>query len=191
MSFKDCWKIRDWSAGSKNTKPDALSRQFTPSLELSTIETVFPSQCLVAAIVLDIEEKDREALVLSMYPLIACSYLLSCPEVLEWGHNSKLSCHPGGACTLYLIQQRFWWANMNEDVPQFVAACDNCIRNKSPNLPPRRPPQTSSCPPQSHIALDFITGLLVSEGNSCIMTVVDRFSKATHFVPLTQLPFAR
>lgn len=38
--------------------------------------------------------------------------------------------------------------------------------------------------PWSHIAVDFVTGLPLSEGNDTILTIVDRFSKAVHFFPL-------
>uniref|UniRef100_A0AAQ4Q2C6 Integrase catalytic domain-containing protein n=1 Tax=Gasterosteus aculeatus aculeatus TaxID=481459 RepID=A0AAQ4Q2C6_GASAC len=44
--------------------------------------------------------------------------------------------------------------------------------------------------PWSHIAVDFVTGLPPSEGNTVILTIVDRFSKAVHFVPLPKLPSA-
>ncbi len=43
----------------------------------------------------------------------------------------------------------------------------------------------------SHIALDFITGLPPSTGNLIILTVVDCFSKAAHFIPLPKLPAAK
>uniref|UniRef100_A0A3P9JP29 Integrase catalytic domain-containing protein n=1 Tax=Oryzias latipes TaxID=8090 RepID=A0A3P9JP29_ORYLA len=41
-----------------------------------------------------------------------------------------------------------------------------------------------------HIALDFVTGLPPSQGNSVVLTIIDRFSKFVHFVPLPQLPSA-
>ena len=41
--------------------------------------------------------------------------------------------------------------------------------------------------PWSHIALDFVTVLPESRGCTTILTIVDRFSKAVHFVPLTKL----
>lgn len=44
--------------------------------------------------------------------------------------------------------------------------------------------------PWSHIAVDFVTDLPPSEGNTTILTIVDRFSKAVHFVPLPKLPSA-
>lgn len=45
--------------------------------------------------------------------------------------------------------------------------------------------------PWSHISLDFVTGLLCCEGNSVILTIIDRFSKMAHFVPLQKLPSAK
>uniref|UniRef100_A0A3B3HTI1 Uncharacterized protein n=1 Tax=Oryzias latipes TaxID=8090 RepID=A0A3B3HTI1_ORYLA len=44
--------------------------------------------------------------------------------------------------------------------------------------------------PWSHLAMDFITGLPASQDNTVILTVVDRFSKAAHFIPLPKLPTA-
>ena len=44
--------------------------------------------------------------------------------------------------------------------------------------------------PWSHIALDFVTGLPTSEGNDTVLTIIDRFSKAVHYVPLPKLPSA-
>ncbi|XP_060924550.1 uncharacterized protein LOC132998821 [Limanda limanda] len=45
--------------------------------------------------------------------------------------------------------------------------------------------------PWSDIALDFVTGLPPSKGNTTILTVVDRFSKMVHFIPLPKLPSAK
>lgn len=38
--------------------------------------------------------------------------------------------------------------------------------------------------------MDFITGLPPSKGKTTILTIVDRFSKAAHFIPLNKLPSA-
>lgn len=59
-------------------------------------------------------------------------------------------------------------------------------------IPPAGILQPSPVPsqPWSHIALDFITGLPHSEGNTTTLTIVDRFSKVEHFVPLNKLPTA-
>lgn len=44
--------------------------------------------------------------------------------------------------------------------------------------------------PWSHIAIDFITDLPNSQGNTTILTVIDRFSKACRLIPLPKLPTA-
>ena len=45
--------------------------------------------------------------------------------------------------------------------------------------------------PWSHISLDFVTGLPTSKGHTVVLTIVDRFSKLAHFIPLAKLPSAR
>lgn len=43
----------------------------------------------------------------------------------------------------------------------------------------------------SGISLDFVTGLPLSEGNTTILRVVDRFAKMVHFITLPKLPSAK
>lgn len=42
--------------------------------------------------------------------------------------------------------------------------------------------------PWSHIAVDFVTGLPPSAGQTTILTMVDHFFKAVHFILLPKLP---
>lgn len=73
-----------------------------------------------------------------------------------------------------------------------VSSCAVCARSKSSHQAPAGllcPLPVPSCP-WSHIAVDFVTGLPPSEGNTTILTIIDRFSKAVHFVPLPKLPSA-
>ena len=39
--------------------------------------------------------------------------------------------------------------------------------------------------------MDFVTGLPVSQGNTTVLTVVDRFSKMAKFIALPKLPSAK
>ncbi len=82
---------------------------------------------------------------------------------------------------------------MARDIREFVLACSVCARGKTSNRPPEGLLQPLSVPsrPWSHIALDFITALPPSLGNTVVLTVVDRFSKAAHFIPLPKLPSAK
>ena len=79
---------------------------------------------------------------------------------------------------------------MREEVHKFVQACPFCARNETSTRPPAVLLQPLLAPrrPWSHISLDFITGLPLSDGNTTILTVVDRFSKSVHFIPLPKLP---
>ncbi|KAJ8343397.1 hypothetical protein SKAU_G00307260 [Synaphobranchus kaupii] len=110
-------------------------------------------------------------------------------QVLQWGHSSQITAHPGVHRTKEFLSRCFWWPGMERDVRKFVAACSICARNKGSQLPPAgllRPLPVPSRP-WSHIALDFVTGLPASQGNTAILVIVDRFSKAAHFLALTKL----
>lgn len=90
------------------------------------------------------------------------------------------------------MQQHFWWASMTKDVRTFVVVCSMCARNKLCHRPPAGllQPLPVTSHPWSHVTIDLVTGLPPSEGNTTILTIIDRFSKAVHFVPLPKLPTA-
>ena len=79
---------------------------------------------------------------------------------------------------------------MEKDCRDFVAACEVCARAKASHQPPAGLLHPLPVPgrPCSHIALDFVTGLPPSNGNTTILTVVDWFSKSVHLIPLPKLP---
>ena len=82
---------------------------------------------------------------------------------------------------------------MDRDTREFIAACVVCARNKTSNQPSSGLLQPLPIPsrPWSHIALDFVTGLPSSRGNTVILTIIDRFSKTAHFLALPKLPTAK
>ena len=184
--------------GAKNTKPDALSRQFSGVERPSTGDTILPSRCLTGAVSWGVERRVREALQKEPSPQGCPTNCLFVPrsarsEVLQWGHASNLACHAGIRRTMACLRQRFWWPKMTADVRAYIAACNTCACNKTSNQPPAGLLQPLPVPmrPWSHIALDFVTGLPPSDGNTAVLTIVDRFSKAVHFVPLSKLPSAK
>ena len=181
--------------GSRNTKADALSRQFPGEPDCtSSSEPILPPARVVGVVTWGIEAQVRAALRIHPGPrgppdrLFVPRALRS--KVLEWGHSSIFSCHPGAHRTLGLIRRRFWWPSMEADAREFVAACATCARNKASHSPPAG----LLCPlpipgrPWSHIALDFVTGFPPSKGHTAVLTIIDRFSKAVHFIPLPKLP---
>ncbi|XP_071356648.1 uncharacterized protein [Trachinotus anak] len=82
---------------------------------------------------------------------------------------------------------------MEKEVTEYVAACPVCARCKVSRRPSSGLLHPLPVPhrPWSDISVDFVTGLPLSEGNTTVLTVVDRFSKMVHFVPLPKLPSAK
>ncbi len=166
--------------GSKNLKPDALSRPFEPPEVESCPEPILPTSRVVASIQWDVETAVKRA---QLQPgqgdgppgrLFVPNPLRS--EVLQWAHASLPSGHPGTMKTCKLIQRKFWWPRLQRDVQEFVAACSVCAQNKEPRTHPHGLLHPLPIPrrPWSHISMDFITGLPQSQGSTVILVVVDR-----------------
>lgn len=183
--------------GSRNTKPDALSRQFDSDTGPAEFSTILPAGCTVGAITWEVEDAINRGLRTEPDPGTGPTNRRFVPaaarsKVLEWVHASRFACHPGRGRTTSMVKRHFWWATLDKDVREYVAACPVCARCKSRTHRPAGLLQPLSTPhrPWSHIALDFVTGLPVSAGKTTILSVVDRFSKAAHFVALEKLPTA-
>ncbi len=101
-------------------------------------------------------------------------------------------CHLGIFHTLDFLQRWFWWPSIKEDIKVYVEACPVCSQGKSTHQQPQGllHPLTVPRRPWSHLSLDFVTGLPPSQGNTVILVVVDRFSKAARLIPLPKLPSA-
>ncbi|KAI5628103.1 hypothetical protein C0J50_8341 [Silurus asotus] len=147
---------------------------------------------------LPLEEQVKNAQYKGPVPKGCPTGLLFVPEglrsdVLQWCHNSLFFCHPSQPRNLSLVKTRFWWPSMVKDTQDFVAACPDCASHKNPC----GHPQGLLCPlpiPKrqwSHLAMYFVTGLPVSNGNMVVMMVIDRFSKMGHFIALAKLPSAK
>ncbi|KAK1786193.1 hypothetical protein P4O66_017909, partial [Electrophorus voltai] len=110
--------------------------------------------------------------------------------LITWAHTSLGTGHPGTTCTAQLIGARYWWLAIPKDVVKYVASCPDCKCSKMPRVPPTGKLQPLPTPhrPWSHLAVDFITDLSVSEGNTAILSVVYWFLKMVRFIPLVALP---
>ncbi|XP_052728608.1 uncharacterized protein LOC128195371 [Vigna angularis] len=51
--------------------------------------------------------------------------------ILEEGHHSRLSIHPGMTKMYQDLRSSFWWPGMKSDVARFVASCLTCQRAKA------------------------------------------------------------
>ncbi|KAI4905114.1 hypothetical protein NFI96_020918 [Prochilodus magdalenae] len=190
--------VLTYRPGSKNLKPDALSRQWAPPETCPDPQSILPASHIVAPLRWALEAAIEEAQRREPDPGGGPPGALFVPattrrRVLEWGHASPFAGHPGIKRTLEFLQRRFWWPGMEKEVRAFVGSCQVCARNKVPRTKPAGLLQPLPVPgrPWSHVSLDFVTGLPASQGNTAILVLVDRFSKACKLVALPGLPSAK
>ncbi|KAK1789716.1 hypothetical protein P4O66_015612, partial [Electrophorus voltai] len=129
-----------YSAGERNTRVDALSH---PNwTERSRIKEANP------------------------YPQCPDNRLYVSPAhhgaLITWAHTFLGTGHPGAACTTQLIG----WPAMPKEVVRYVASCPHCACSKMPQVPPagKLLPLPTPHQPWSHLAVDFVIDLPVSEG---------------------------
>ncbi len=182
--------------GDKNIKADSLSRLHAPE-EPSTPEPILPPAMLVSPIQWALEEQIRVATLSEPAPPGGPEGKTYVPTTLRSTllgslHASPGSGHPGSQRTLSLLQARYWWPRMAQDVSQYVRGCSVCAISKSPHHLPagKLVPLPIPRHPWSHVGVDFVTDLPNSEGFTCILVAVDRFSKACRLIPLKGLPTA-
>ncbi|KAI2644263.1 Transposon Tf2-8 polyprotein [Labeo rohita] len=160
-------------------------------------EPIIPSNLIIIPILWDQDETIRQATLQEPAPP-------ECPEgrifvphsqrlsLLGAAHQSPGSGHPGSKRTLLLLQSHYWWPSMRRDTIRYVHNCSDCAMSTSPRQLPTGKLVLLPIPqrPWSHIGMDFVTDLPSSEGNTCILVLVDRFSKMCKCFPLKGLPTA-
>ncbi|KAK3557454.1 hypothetical protein QTP70_027739, partial [Hemibagrus guttatus] len=140
-----CWSlffnrfqfVLSYRPGSKNLKPDALSRVYVNTPQEDAITPIIPSSKIVAPIRWELESTVKQAQAREPDPGGGPTNCLFVPkavrsQILQWGHCSRLTCHPGTSHTLEFLQRRFWWPTIKEDVTTFVKACPTCNQGMSP-----------------------------------------------------------
>ncbi|KAL0150720.1 hypothetical protein M9458_053943, partial [Cirrhinus mrigala] len=183
--------------GSKNTKADALSRQFEADYQPLSPDPILPTTLIVAPVQWDIMTELNELQATNPPPADCPPDKVHVPQplrerVLQLVHNNPSSGHPGISATLQLLSNKFWWPSIRSDTINYIKNCEVCCATKPSKQLPAGLLQPLPVPqrPWSHIALDFVTDLPSSEGHTTILTVVDRFSKFCRLIPLAKLPSA-
>jgi transposase InsO family protein len=87
---------------------------------------------------------------------------------------------------LQRLQTSFSTPGDNRLVREYIKGCSVCQRNKTDHLHPTGLLQPLPVPSSvwTDIAMDFVEGFPKVGGKSVILTVVDRFSKFAHFIPV-------
>lgn len=112
-------------------------------------------------------------------------------EILDSLHDGNVNSHPGQKKTFAIVSRHYDFPGMRRFVNTFVRGCHTCIRDKPTHhkrfgkLQPLPIPER----PWQSISMDAIVKLPVSKGYDAILTVVDRFTKMAHFVPIKEQGF--
>lgn len=109
-----------------------------------------------------------------------------CSQVISEHHDTPTGGHSSYHRILHRVKRTFWWKGMKADVKKAVRECDMCQRHKHESMIPPGLLDPSSVPVRvwEGISMDFIEDLLVSNGKTTILVMVDRFFKYAHFIAL-------
>ena len=107
-------------------------------------------------------------------------------RILHEFHSSPIGGHAGFHRTHARLATYFFWHDMRTDIYEFIKTCQICQRAKTYQTHPAGLLQPLLVLTQvwEDVAMDFITGLPLSNGYSVILVVVDRLSKFAHFASL-------
>jgi len=109
--------------------------------------------------------------------------------LLEEGHKSRLSIHPGMTKMYKDLKATFWWTGMKTNVADFVPSCLVCQKAKIEHQRPGGTLEPLEIPQWKwdSIAMDFVTHLpRTTKGFDAIWVIVDRLTKCAHFLPINQ-----
>ncbi|KAL0152701.1 hypothetical protein M9458_052424, partial [Cirrhinus mrigala] len=187
--FFTCFHFKiTYHPGSKNVPAGAISR-------LSSRESPTDPEPVIPPIIWDIDRDIRQATLQEPAPPDCPEgklYVLSSlpQRLLGAAHQSPGSGHPGSKWTLSLLQSGgpvcagtpSGTSRAALSVPGLTFLACHPAGLLVPLPIPERP--------WSHLGVDFVTDLPTSEGNTCILVVVDRFSKMCKLIPLKGLPTA-
>ncbi|OMP06578.1 reverse transcriptase [Corchorus capsularis] len=107
--------------------------------------------------------------------------------ILEEAHSSAFAMHPGSTKMYQTIKESYWWPGMKREIAEFVARCLICQQVKAEHQKPTGTLQPLPIPQWKweHITMDFVVGLPRTQaGNNVIWVIVDRLTKAAHFLPI-------
>jgi hypothetical protein len=102
-------------------------------------------------------------------------------------HNVPYVGHPGYHKTIAAVKRKYYCSGMKKEVVDFIARCLECQKVKAKHRHPVGFLQPLPIPEWKWevVTMDFITKLpRTNKQHDSIMVVVDKLTKASHFVPV-------
>jgi hypothetical protein len=102
-----------------------------------------------------------------------------CQNLIWEAHYSRMGEHFGVEKSMVVLQEKFYWPKLRQDVSNYIKYCTACAIAK-PTIKKQglyTPLPTPERPWES-ISMDYMSGISSTKhGNDCVFVVVDRFSK--------------
>ena len=114
-------------------------------------------------------------------------------EIIWLHRNVPIVGYGGKWKTTELVMRNYWWPGMTRDVGKYIKGCDMCqrMKNRTEGLAEKLKLNKVPKKPWTHLAVDFITKLLLVVRKDAILVVYNRLSKLTYFIATTEGTLAK
>jgi hypothetical protein len=100
-------------------------------------------------------------------------------KLISEAHYSRVVGHFSVEKTMVMLQKRFYWPKLRQEVSKYIRSYTACaIAKPTTKKQVMYTPLPTSGRPWESISMDYMSGLpSTKSGNDCVFVVVDRFSK--------------
>ena len=100
-------------------------------------------------------------------------------------HSLHDIAHPGGKRSINLVTERYVWPRCKQEIKKLTKCCIECQKHKigrynKPNTDPINLPSDKF----SHISMDIVGPLYISNGYAYLLTIMDRFTSFFQCIPM-------
>ena len=106
-------------------------------------------------------------------------------QILDNHDSTPIAGHPGKSKSLELILRDYYWPKMHQDINRCVRNYHTCQRSRTSRHAPFGITQPLSIPncAWEDVFMDYVVGLLWSEGYNSVLVIVCQLTKMRHLIP--------